>query len=289
MIMINRNAKVLIILFMASILASCGNTTEHSNVDSNERNQLQSSIIENNDDKNKMSAKDTKYNDALDRFFTAVNALDVEAVLSTCFPSDKSKGDAGGAYYYYLTYNLGFTKGVLSTMDFMPDHELSELYITTYGFDSVDDFREATTINSNLTKAMGDFNVSYEIIDIKPLEKYAISKQPKAPLDETIEPVDIKEMIEKLTGVYPEEVNVIKSKIYWEYDGFKYGNDPKWWKNEYFCKKIPDVWDTYDKTIEYYDNMEYYIIVYEYSGKQYVYEKAMSTNTFHNFNIIEKE
>lgn len=52
-----------------------------------------------------------------------------------------------------------------------------------------------------------------------------------------------------------------------------YGNNKEWWDIDAFKNSLASSsnWQTYESTIKYYDDMDYYMIIYKCGDKWYLY------------------
>ncbi|MBQ8912833.1 MAG: hypothetical protein IJ054_02160, partial [Lachnospiraceae bacterium] len=90
---------------------------------------------------------------------------------------------------------------------------------------------------------------------------------------------NIEENIENRYGVNIEdgEVYVAKMSIKWEYNNMPYGNNKEWWDIDAFKNILASVgtWQTYESTIKYFDDMDYYMIIYKCGDKWYLYNESI--------------
>ena len=213
---------------------------------------------------------------ALDQYFKAVNNLDRAAIWELCNPKEEYK-DVGSLYSYF-TQRLGFTQGILQNADFLKmDWDITGKYYADYGFTGdrenvIEERRTVIEDNSQIKRAMPGFHVSYTLKNMKKASECTIGYKDGLKI---VEVDNIEENIENRQGVDIEdgEVYVAKMSIKWEYNNMPYGNNKEWWDIDEFKNSIASSnnWQTYESTIKYYDDTDYYMIIYKCGDKWYLY------------------
>ena len=247
-------------------------------------------------------------NEALDRFFEAVERMDLTAINDACYPEGSSAWENVRPDGIFIRNIYGLTMGAyISGSDRLrSDMDLYDMYIKSYGFDSVKDGgseERAEVFNDidNFKKAFSDFRISYDLVRIIDSDKVVFKEGPSpnsAVVDscEWMESHLNKKSEDGATGNYIKvtDIKVAIIRIHWSYGDKKYGYDEKWWDNDKFIGFISDNYGEwtdlpasrkrfervdlrkYDDLIEYMDDAEYEYILYKSDGEWYVFPERIT-------------
>ena len=198
----------------------------------------------------------------LDEYFEAINNKDLDTVYDMEY--GLNEGLNASNYVSFYIQNLGFTPGLFSSVDSLVfDQEIVDAYYKSLGYEGK---THEELIENRREDFMGDadillsgFKASYELEDLKKAEDCELGYYKNGLT--YVEVDDIEKFIEDKYGIDVSDVYVAKMKIYWEYNGLKYGNDEK--LMDILKKKDIDLgYDIYDMNDEL-DDMDYYMVIYK--------------------------
>lgn len=199
----------------------------------------------------------------LDEYFDAVNHLDKDRVLEI---SNRSYDGSNKSNYDYFVKRLRFVPGIYNSSDFI---RLSDDAVIAYfgglGYEgSAQEMLESykKDIDGNAQILFSNFNASYILLDLKKAEECRIQRKSGLKYIDIPDIAQIIKEYSKLDKV--DEVWIAKIKVYWEYNGFPYGNDRRVWD-------VVSNGISYEKVIENYDEPDYYAFIYKADNKWYLY------------------
>ncbi|MCR4609861.1 MAG: hypothetical protein K5750_09250 [Eubacterium sp.] len=250
-------------------------------------------------------------NEALDRFFEAVERMDLTAINDACYPEGSSGREKPLPEAMLIKSIYSSTMGILivendklrSMMD------IYDMYLKSYGFDSIKDGGleerdEAVYNGTKLKKSFTDFKISYDLVRVIDSDKVVFydptsSGRNLVVVDDPCEWMENhlnRKSEDSASGkdVKVTEVKVAIVNIHWSYGDKKYGYDEKWWNNSVFIDVISDIYGEwtdlpasrkrfekvdlrkYDDLIEYMDDIEYEFILYKSDGEWYVFPERIA-------------
>ncbi len=205
----------------------------------------------------------------LDRYFEAINNRDKDAIYGVEYDFDEGKKTPND--YVLYKQDLGFIPGLISNSDYLAtDQDIMYEYLKGLGYSGenygeiITNYREDCRDNGDIL--LSDFKASYELEDLKKAEDCKVGYYKNGLTFVDVD--DVEKYIEDKKGIDVSDVYIAKFKIYWEYNGHKYGNDEKL-MDIIKEKNKTTSYDIYDMNDEL-DDMDYYMIFYKYDGKCYM-------------------
>lgn len=136
---------------------------------------------------------------------------------------------------------------------------------------------------------MKGFNASYEILDVKKSDEVTVSIIDQGSVVQSgTQEININDIISQDADCDVDEVYYVKLKCSWEYNGLKYGNDPKWWDSIRFedYTSLPEA-KSYESYTKYMEDKEYNAFVYK-SGDNWYFYRPEFMNASGNYTIESK-
>ena len=223
----------------------------------------------------------------LDAYFEAMSAMDFDTIYRLNAPDSDERFNVGTdrvSLTELLTDKYGYYRGIFDQSTYMFGR-FREMFMKSYGFPDcdLDDYREVNKDPDLFREHYKDFEAEYDLISLENASEYEISYgNGRRTVD------DMAEYIADKMDLYVDDVDdvyVAKIHIYWNYGDKKYGYDKSWWNDEKFKEIMGESGpydenagkkaQTYEEYVDYYDNLEYDVFLYEVDGEWYIYNINM--------------
>ena len=220
----------------------------------------------------------------LDAYFEAMSDMDFDTIYRLNAPDSDERFNVGTdrvTLAELLIDMYRYPRGSLDDMfSYFPD-----MFLKSYGFPERDKggMEESRKVNKDpdlFRKHYKDFKAEYDLISLENASEYEISYGHGRRQVE-----DMAEYIADDMGLDVEDVYVAKIHIYWSYGDKEYGYDKSWWDNEKYREVVGESGpydenigkkvQTYREYVDYYDNLEYNVFLYEVDGEWYIYNINM--------------
>ena len=220
----------------------------------------------------------------LDAYFEAMSDMDFDTIYRLNAPDSDERFNVGTdrvTLAELLIDMYRYPRGSLDDMfSYFPD-----MFLKSYGFPERDKggMEESRKVNKDpdlFRKHYKDFKAEYDLISLENASEYEISYGHGRRQVE-----DLAEYIADDMGLDVEDVYVAKIHIYWSYGDKEYGYDKSWWDNEKYREVVGESGpydenigkkvQTYREYVDYYDNLEYNVFLYEVDGEWYIYNINM--------------
>lgn len=225
----------------------------------------------------------------LDAYFEALSDMDFDAIYKLNSPNSDERFNLGTdrvPLSELLTDVYRYPRGSLDDMfSYFPD-----MFLKSYGFperdkDDMEEFRKVNKDVDLFREHYKDFKAEYDLISLENASEYEISYGHGRRQVE-----DMAEYIADDMELDVEDVYVAKIHIYWSYGDKEYGYDSSWWYNDNY-KRLMEEYGPYDEStgekaktygecVDYYDNLEYDVFLYEVDGEWYIYNINMRENGY---------
>ena len=225
----------------------------------------------------------------LDAYFEAMSDMDFDTIYRLNAPDSDERFNVGTdrvTLAELLIDMYRYPRGSLDDMfSYFPD-----MFLKSYGFPERDKggMEESRKVNKDpdlFRKHYKDFKAEYDLISLENASEYEISYGHGRRQVE-----DMAEYIADDMGLDVEDVYVAKIHIYWSYGDKEYGYDKSWWDNEKYREVVGESGpydenigkkvQTYREYVDYYDNLEYNVFLYEVDGEWYIYNINMRENGY---------
>lgn len=225
----------------------------------------------------------------LDAYFEALSDMDFDAIYKLNSPNSDERFNLGTdrvPLSELLIDTYGYYRGNIDQSTYMYGR-FREMFMDSYGFPDhdLDEYREVMRDSDLFREHHADFTAEYDLISLKNASECKISfGRGRKTVD------DMRAYIADKMDLDVDDIYVAKIHIYWRYGDLEYGFDSSWWRNEDY-KKIMEESGPYDEStgekaktygecVDYYDNLEYDVFLYEVDGEWYIYNINMRENGY---------
>ena len=232
-----------------------------------------------------------KQTQVLDEYFEAITNMDFDAIYKLNSPDSDKR------------FNIGTDRVTLSELltemyhyprSSVIDHSsymlqmTPDIYLKSYGFPGydeggMDEYSKVNKDNDLFKEKFKDFKAEYELISMKNASECEISYGNGARKVD-----DMSKYIANDMDLEVEDVYVAKIHIKWSYGDKRYGFDETWWNDATFTRIMNDYGiddgekhlHGYKEIMDFYDNLEYDVFLYEVDGEWYIYNINMRENGY---------
>lgn len=220
--------------------------------------------------------------EVIDEYFEAINNKDIDAIYEITY-TDEVLEYIDISHYnelQFFTEHMGFFRGLYQ--------QNAGRFSTIEGLSNVyPNVTDGKNDDKDIKETLDMLEVSYDVVDIQPLDDVDLTVQNNNQIGEEPQQVDINIVEDEATpklyikgqefegNINVDDVYVAQVKVEWTYDDMLYGVDEKWWKNERF-KEVFSEYPKYEDAINSFKMMPngpeyiYTLILYEVDSEWYI-------------------
>ncbi|MBR3834203.1 MAG: zinc ribbon domain-containing protein [Lachnospiraceae bacterium] len=219
----------------------------------------------------------------IDEYFEAINDKDATKIYDLSYTDELKEGlpiydkDEDKLFFFTNIRLMGFSRGL---------YELDAFKFLSCVTDVYEPSKNDLNLGNSKDRALDGLEVSYDIIDIKPLEDFDLYSDLLGH-EEVVDMDELESIVSRYNLETGEQIKVdiddayvAQVKVSWEYDGNLYGMMKSWWKDdefkEFVSKRGFEQYDTYDKAIKSMETIKdkdkvYLLLLYKCDGQWYIY------------------